>query len=133
MKTIPYKEELTEEHIENIVEWIQALESEQYSQCRSKLTRDGDSYCCLGVASVIKSCPLSDDLKHIIYGNQERTLTPDPDWFLKTYGFRYERSIVYDSCEAHFNLAQLNDRGYTFEQIAKIIKASYIDRVETEV
>lgn len=39
---------------ENVLKWVEALESDEYNQCQGRLKDpESDSYCCLGVATEV--------------------------------------------------------------------------------
>lgn len=101
--------------------WVAALRSGEYKQGKGTL-RDGDRYCCLGVA-----CDLY------------RKHGGGPDWGNPKFG-RYEYYLGYEaslpskvldwlglSCHVGSyrsnSLVELNDNGQNFEEIANLIES----------
>ena len=108
----------TKELPENIKTWVDALESGEYKQCQETL-HNGGGYCCLGVyANVVLG--LSD--KELV---GELGVCGEP---LKEYG----DSSVYnwvkkelDGENTYEDGIRMNDEGYTFVDIAKMIREAY--------
>jgi hypothetical protein len=91
--------------------WIKALRSGKYKQGTNYLCKDGE-YCCLGVLDEIFP---------------EMELNGGSDTTLKNYskiGLRAADGFIPDSQES---LADLNDIGYTFDEIADIIQIEYVE------
>lgn len=85
--------------------WIEALRSGKYKQGRGALRR-GDTFCCLGVA-----CDLIDP------DAWEGGEAMDWDGY-RSNGLFVPFMATSDSCE----LARLNDKGYSFDEIADFIE-----------
>jgi hypothetical protein len=118
-------------------QWIAALRSGDYKQGRGWLRTD-NYYCCLGVLCDLHSkanpdhrqswrpmCnyidPLEKEYIEYIYAYGKSTTRLLPDDVQRWAGIGCsDPDIVVDN-EALI-LSQLNDRGYTFEQIAKHIE-----------
>ena len=101
------------------LKWIEALESGEYPQCKESLY-DGQGYCCLGVAMRVAGHPDAD-----IHG--ENVL---PDEAALRYGLNsnvaefsefMDVSIQADGA-TYYSLAQMNDSGRSFSDIAKFIR-----------
>lgn len=100
--------------------WLEALRSGRYEQGAGYLNRDGQ-YCCLGVA-----CDLIDP------DRWEQTLRIDPGgahthgWPSEQYPELPEEDMFYEvtglPSSVQSELANLNDSGLTFEQIADLIE-----------
>jgi hypothetical protein len=102
--------------------WVRALRSGKYPQGRGRLFSDG-AYCCLGVKCAIDAWPLNKlawqfEIRGRDYGSvlpslYEKGLTS----FGEFQGFTIidQQEIV---CDA---LTVMNDKGYSFEDIAFII------------
>ena len=101
-----------------IKEWTTALRSGEYDQGRASLHCD-DRFCCLGVL-----CDLVDpdawkaqedgDPRHI--WRDDGVLGLPPRAVLKAVGISYEQAL---------SLANRNDNGYTFDQLADVIEKEY--------
>jgi hypothetical protein len=102
-------------NIENVDKWLDALESGAYQQCRGRL-RGGDRFCCLGVG-----CDVSGIDRWV----------NDPGWESKGmylgHGGLMPPEVMewFGITEISFGvLAELNDSGWTFAQIANYIRES---------
>lgn len=90
--------------------WIKALRSGDYKQGKLKLyNKEFDSYCCLGVAAYL--CGVRDfkGLTFIKKGIGLRGISKIPDLLKGDSGIPK-------------GLASMNDRGYSFDEIAGYIK-----------
>jgi len=132
-----------EEQAANRKKWIAVLRSGEYQQANGKL-RDGDKFCCLGIA-----CDISGLGEWIAYGNQE---TEDNilygykiidrgycdlylpketlpvmvmDWLGITVNGLLSHSSDYCGVQI-VSLADANDEGMSFEEIADIIESDEI-------
>lgn len=99
--------------------WVEALESGKYEQVSSVLRKKTDgqyAYCCLGVL-----CQLAENDGGQAYN--------DSDEYANTIDFPPPKMMdfVFDLefCES---LAEMNDSGHTFKEIAKVIR----DRMHEE-
>ena len=121
--------------------WIDALRSGKYEQGSEKL-RSVSGYCCLGVL-----CDLyaqEHDTQWEFRGNEETNLQPMDYWYyegeseflpesvmdwaeLKTHNptvrVYCEDSDDEDTCYYNDEIANVNDSGYSFNQIADTIEA----------
>lgn len=116
---------------ENQEKWVQALESGQYKQGVFQL-RTGHSFCCLGVACDISG--VSKWYKEYCYDGYDKVLPESVrDWLgllsidpkitlNEDEGLEFRPS---DKCEPtkFMTLSALNDRGVSFERIAKLIRS----------
>lgn len=130
MKTIPYKGELTETQTNNIIDWIAALRSGEYQQGQNAL-HGPVGYCCLGVCSVIQGIKEKDET---FYYPNDILLSklPDENWFKETFGFSFDyQPATYDG--RYSTLYSINDSKVSFNHIADIIEASFINRIEIEI
>lgn len=99
--------------------WLEALESGNYRQTHSSLIVQGrkNSYCCLGVACRLVKIPISK-MSHIGMpaGLEDRIQEKLP------------KAIVNRRRNTQFarKLANLNDAGKTFSEIAKVIRKETI-------
>lgn len=104
---------------------IAALRSGEYKQTREKL-RNGDAFCCLGVA-----CNLTGrEWKGNFFGERERFM---PVFVQRFYGFYSAQGAKIDG--DFVSLAQLNDRGKTFAEIADLLEpedSAYWTRAKPE-
>lgn len=95
---------------ENQKKWVDALRSGKYKQ-GTRYLRDGDKFCCLGVACDI----LGIDGKEYATWWYEGHHGTAPKSVVKLMGLRDEYGTP---SEGALDLTQLNDRGKTFEEIA---------------
>jgi hypothetical protein len=109
--------------------WVEALESGKYKQARETLYVKNTGFCCLGVLCDLhrKSTkkkkyswnPLGSSNKHL-YGITE-AIDSLPDVVMNWAGLEQSNpNITVNGMET--TLAQENDSGKTFKEIAKIIK-----------
>ena len=105
----------------NQEKWLTALESNEYQQGKGYLHSQNNKFCCLGVAAdLFKTTPSTlDDTAHYLY-NGHKSLAPR---------FVIEALHLYNSTgdalrpvDRHMSLTALNDSGYSFKEIAKIIR-----------
>lgn len=98
---------------ENKKRWVEALRSGTYEQGRLALRKD-DRYCCLGVL-----CDLKEDVN---WTKSYGAYKPFPDSISVDY--LDERIRIWADLDAGsmFSLTDMNDNGYTFEEIANWIE-----------
>jgi hypothetical protein len=115
------------------MELVAALRSGKYKQGRHTLFRD-DKYCCLGVACnisrVSKFVQDPDRMPGEYYYDGERAVLPDS--VKKYFGLRYGngrfsnpipvKDPILGDLRHCSTLTELNDMGWTFEQIAAFIE-----------
>lgn len=107
--------------------WLAALRSGDYKQGRNVLGRvdadSGEEFCCLGVLCELaeKEGVVKRKLQwdYFVYGRSEHYLPESVQRWSGMDGGRGDRPVAFDS------LSALNDRGYTFDQIADIIEAEF--------
>lgn len=94
--------------------WIKALTSGKYKQAQEYL-RYGNGYCCLGVACKIVGIPSNELLN--------RGLPPEsPDEFEEKAGFDRVPECLRSGRRIARKLAQMNDKGISFKEIAQWIR-----------
>ncbi len=93
--------------------WVDALRGDAYKQGYKALRTKGIRYCCLGVLGDL--CPLAkwSGNKLLVESDVDTKYLPTP--VLEWAGLPYRESN---------NLAQLNDCGMSFDQIATHIEAN---------
>lgn len=107
--------------------WLEALRSGKYKQGQAALNRNGE-FCCLGILCDVMEVPemgVSDAVEGaIVYGiGNDYSVAFLPDYVADEAGLEptglIKREDFYndDIC-----LADLNDKGSTFEEIADIIE-----------
>lgn len=111
--------------------WLAALRSGDYTQTRTALYKDG-SYCCLGVLceiAVQEGVPLQVRETSIMdtmykYYNDESGLLP---YEVQTWAGLINRNPnTTESPEGYpRSMAELNDNGWTFEEIADVIERDF--------
>lgn len=127
-----------------IAKWVKALRSGEYKQTKGTLAKVVGrriEYCCLGVAEKVipggemKSeyikLPNSCDKKVIFFvrgiGEHQTRLTPELADFL---GVTVHARVTIPGIGVYF-LSELNDNGgFTFDQIADIIEAGFLDNIK---
>ena len=99
-------------------EWVQALRSDDYEQGQRALRDDDDHYCCLGVACDISELSEWDGGDYL---NQGGDL---PDEVMDWLGLATPEGTYFwrDRGLTRHTLAELNDNGFTFNEIADIIE-----------
>ena len=102
---------------------IAALRSGKYQQGQARLCKDG-KYCCIGVLCELMEIPKEEGIAHTKYAGNAICM---PDDYLKQSGLH---SHFGSSGNGGLDLARLNDKGYTFEQIADIIESGDYFRVQ---
>ena len=106
--------------------WVKALRSGKYGQAQGRLAEAGNSFCCLGVLCSLAPQEVGEFIGDLfIYTNSEgneageREKLPRPvrEWsgVKGSYGERFTK----------FSLADLNDYGKTFAEIADIIESEW--------
>jgi hypothetical protein len=90
--------------------WIAALRSGEFNQARSRL-RDHDNYCCLGVLACVLGASWKDKSIPVIRGKP-----------LATNSVYVLESMCGLALGAQYELAELNDTGVTFPEIADYIE-----------
>ena len=119
--------------------WIDALRSGKYEQGSEKL-RTVSGYCCLGVLCDLYAQEHNTEWE--FRGNEETNLQPKDYWYFEDQsefvpesvmdwaGFTENCPVVKidveeddeDSWFYHEGLADLNDSGYTFNELSKLIQ-----------
>lgn len=112
--------------------WLKALRSGRYPQGRKRLHTNNNTYCCLGVACEILNYPrtLDEDDTHYTTktGHIIRTALDTDNPLGISYIGEFPSGI---SCENsrgnqfHISLVTLNDIGYSFHSIARVIDALF--------
>lgn len=107
----------------NAKKWVAALRGGQYKQGIGCL-RNGNNYCCLGVACDLY-CKEEGDIsllrgRHYFYGDEKLVLPiPVKKWLRLSENDGY----FVDNDNVLTSLASRNDDGYTFNEIADIIES----------
>ncbi len=112
-----------EQQKENRKKWVEALRSGKYEQGKYILAKENlsgtYSFCCLGVAAHILGEP--EDLLSAYSTLRDLPDIMDAYGLIDDAGACYVKNTEgegYDGC-----LAELNDDGFTFEEIADIIES----------
>lgn len=115
--------------------WVAALRSGEYQQTNGTLRRD-NAFCCLGVL-----CDIAPNMEWSEEGARYigEHVAPDKKVtspVLLPYGVSYETfgwglrdpvlEIVCQEGQKYCSLAELNDQGFTFEQIADLIEYEWV-------
>ncbi len=110
--------------------WADALESNEYKQGKSRIRNGRNEFCCLGVLCNIHAQFHPEialtQLESCWYLDNEKFL---PAKVQKWAGMKYEDGVIKKSNNFldNITLSRLNDNGYTFKQIANIIRVNYKD------
>jgi hypothetical protein len=134
-----------EQQAEHRKVWVAALRSGEYKQGRNRLRNEDDTFCCLGVACDLA---IKAGLENLQWGGPN---TADPGGWVRSYrieilddlgmrfgGTMYLPTLVRDWLGLQHqagefeeletgtvkSLAALNDKGYTFEEIADLIETA---------
>ena len=108
----------------NAKKWVKALRSRKYKQTRHTLSQHG-KFCCLGVACDLaaKAGAISEPEErgtYLSYDGEEDVLPESvKDWL----GLRTATGSFTDKREVISNLADLNDGGKKFYQIARVMES----------
>lgn len=93
-------------------EWVKALRSGEYSQCKNYL-KAGDYYCCLGVLCELQG--FNGLVNKVLTGVEADSVG------LAGNSGELPRLVKYKE-NYYWTLAQLNDAGMSFEEIADVIE-----------
>lgn len=108
---------------ENAKKWVAELRSGNYKQATGGL-RKGDCFCCLGVACDLYAKEFSESWisggTYQEFKGMEGILPEEVSAWL---GLGNREGDFYDGEGSHESLADLNDSGCTFSQIADIIES----------
>lgn len=124
----------------NAEKWVEALESGDFRQGTGRLRCGGDHYCCLGVACEIYRRETGKGEWHALPGEAPvfrveglvsdcTLLQPVRDWLgVRTPTGAYLEVEATDAPSARWgshnhSLTGRNDKGYTFAEIAEIIRS----------
>lgn len=141
MKLEPQNYKLNDNQIHNLMIWVVALRSGDFSQGKGSLKRkagDGFNHCCLGIACELNSISNeendhskpSDRCSYLFdFGTQATSSFPDSSWFKRVYGFIPFNDFGGDRTA----LSNLNDDGYSFAQIADVIETVIINNQPIEL
>lgn len=123
-------------HKERIQNWVKALRSGEYRQCKDHIKKN-NSYCCLGVACNI--IPISFEAGYDELPNEARAyydLDADPelevpqsviDKFIKRQKKNKKKYLYIFSELLNTSAVDLNDRiGFNFDEIADCIEYTYL-------
>lgn len=114
---------------------VAALRSVKYKQGRDRL-RSGDDYCCHGVACDVSKLgrwekgPGARDYSYDADGDMSQFRLPS--MVMKHYGWSDpDGRLTVRQRDGYFpDLTDLNDRGFTFSQIADLIEAGLVEEVK---
>ncbi len=105
------------------LQWLTALRSGVYKQCKGVLRDEDGNFCCLGVLTDLycagnneKWVESSADFSYYLQGDNEKEDAVLPDVVVGWSGIVTHNPIVNDE-----PIAELNDIGYSFEQLAELI------------
>lgn len=129
---------LDEKQKENTINLITALRSGKFIQGSGPLKQINNRgkiyYCCLGLGSEIlnvknSECPCGGKFS-FDYEDYSDCEEPSNKFWRKEYGWDFHQLVVIEF-EKEFSLIQLNDgfecRGFSFDELAAIIEACFID------
>jgi hypothetical protein len=132
-------------HLDDINTWIEALRSGNYKQTTDLLTRSYQSFCCLGVLCDVTNAPkgtsptgLEGYVLEYANGQTEFSSSTLPNNMATYYGLEDGAGFLTlahltDNLGREWNfqveLADLNDQGFTFDQIADVIEYYYFGNI----
>jgi len=123
---------------ENAKKWIQALRSGEYDQTDGHLHVTGMGYCCLGVACDLAAMDgldikVEEDSGYLSHDDERRVVKYDgasdllPASVMQWLGIRSPEG-GFSTVTRETSLAELNDEGYDFVEIAEHIE-SYREQI----
>lgn len=132
----------TARQLQNRIKWVEGLESGKYKQGQNQL-RDGDHYCCLGVACDVLGIPAARatpeyDSQIFTYEGQTEFLPRSAKVKLGFGSVGREGISLPHPVDTEFGitcntLTELNDIGeMSFEEIAQIIRKQFINPYMSE-
>lgn len=92
--------------------WLQALRSDEYAQATNYLASPNEGFCCLGVAANI--CEIG--VNNLFDAGTLSDLEP------KFHRRLPKAFLTREGCKVQSQLAEFNDCGYSFKQIAQWIE-----------
>jgi len=102
------------------LEWIEALESGEYKQCRRKLyDPKAKGFCCLGVACVINGVPITSRYYQRNGGANNLFSTAKTEAVMRKLHLRNGLGCGFKNRDS---LVVLNDEGKSFKDIAQILR-----------
>lgn len=114
----------------NEAKLVKALRSGKYKQCEHQLHNpDDNSYCCLGVACKISRLGKFEGNVFFVKTDRDKATTVLPTKVRQWLGWNSNQGTAYvdtDVRNQNLWLSQLNDQGFTFDQIADFIEAGLI-------
>jgi len=103
-------------------EWVDALRSGEYKQTKGVL-KDKDSFCCLGVLCDIHSKETGEEWEEDTYFVEVGELPERVVSWAELTGFNPSNPLVkVNDITKRISLAELNDGGKIFDEIADIIE-----------
>lgn len=127
----------TKQAIELLEDWVKALKSGDYSQCKNRLRTDS-GYCCLGVL-----CDIGQEKLRNLGFEVDWVKSPDDstyycfhwsdplkEWSHEEPNFLPDPLILIIGDGRQDELSRLNDSGASFEQIADIVEKVIIPEVK---
>ena len=110
----------------NQTRWLEALEAGTYKQGKRRLRNINDEYCCLGVAAELfkQQEPTADEVCYAYCGHTGLA----PQYTIEALALRgdfgeFLGSLLFGD-QAYNNLANLNDNGMSFKELAQHIRAA---------
>jgi hypothetical protein len=123
---IKFPKDYTKPKLPGRDKWIEALRSGKYEQGKGKLCKNGN-YCCLGVLCEIQGRPKFNGGRdaRVCFDSSKGHLSAENPVYnkLNASGFFPEGIKVEFKNGKYGSLADCNDHGLTFDQIADIIEA----------
>ena len=106
--------------------WVAALRSGEYKQGQYSLRNNSNQFCCLGVLCDLYDKEQGSNSWNLLsydygFGHEESTEVP-PFRVWSSWAGMAEHNPVIQFPDGPQSLAELNDQGYTFEEIANLIE-----------
>lgn len=110
--------------------WLNALRSDEFTQGAGVLHSNDDTYCCLGVLCELYMRHSEENIdwrydnhraQYYLFGEEELLPVKVMEWA----GIEDNSGTINLSDMTYTTLAELNDSGYTFAELADLIEKQY--------
>lgn len=121
---------------EEVLEWVQALESKKFKQGRSSL-RSGDYFCCLGVKALLEGNLIAENNERNSFAYcglhtgalMQHERMHDLGLLPILINYKITDEDDYGYWVESKSLAGMNDKGASFEQIAWVIRKIFLEKI----
>jgi hypothetical protein len=120
---------------EHIDKWVKALRSEKYKQT-DQMLRDGDKFCCLGVACDIFKDEAAGEWQDDVFVNKDNPEDESacvlPPFMYRFLGISDSGNLTSNGAYPLDSLAGINDAGASFDVIANSIENRHVKTINHE-